>query len=57
MSSNARAVKNPDRTDYLLRLSPALKVKLKEAARENYRSVNAEICARLERSFREVRPL
>jgi predicted HicB family RNase H-like nuclease len=36
-----------------LRTSPELKEKLKAAAMLNRRSLNQEICIRLERSFRE----
>lgn len=35
-----------------LRMQPALKAKIEEAAQTNHRSLNAEITARLEDSFR-----
>ncbi|MBY6208784.1 MULTISPECIES: Arc family DNA-binding protein [Halomonas] len=42
-----------NRTDpqYKLRMPPELRDKLKEAAKENHRTMNAEIIARLEASY------
>ncbi|QBF27152.1 Arc family DNA-binding protein [Pseudomonas tructae] len=39
-----------------LRMQPALKAKIEEAAQANHRSINAEITARLEESF-ESKPV
>ena len=41
----------PDRLTIHIRLAPALQRQLKMVAAENGRSMNAEIAARLERSF------
>ena len=54
----------PDPTSFHVRLSPALMKRIKLAALENDRSINAEISSRLENSFdladndrREIRSL
>ncbi|NGO50472.1 Arc family DNA-binding protein [Allomesorhizobium camelthorni] len=41
----------PDKPSFHLRLTPALRKRIRVAAAENERSINAEIAARLERSF------
>jgi hypothetical protein len=41
----------PDNPSFHLRLTPALRKQIKLAAAQNERSINAEIQARLERSF------
>lgn len=40
-----------DDPQFKLRIPPALKVQIDQAAAENHRSLNAEILARLEESF------
>lgn len=40
-----------DKPSFHLRLTPALRKRIRVAAAENERSINAEIAARLERSF------
>lgn len=42
-----------DNPSFHLRLTPALRKRIKVAAAQNDRSINAEIGARLERSFAE----
>ena len=46
-------LKNPAKADkgFMLRMPPALHARIKEAARLNQRSINAEINARLQGSF------
>lgn len=40
-------------TQYKLRMPPELRDRLKASSEENYRSMNAEIVARLEQSFKD----